>query len=66
MPWTETRPMQRLILSVPAMQVRTPSPLFAVLVSAAKPATNGFSVLTLLTCPLLDRSRTMLPLPDGS
>lgn len=53
MPWTETRPMQRLDLSVPAMQVRTPSPLFAVSsASAAKPATNGFSVLTPLTCHL--------------
>jgi hypothetical protein len=40
------------------MQVRTPSPRFAVfLASAVKPAINGFSVLTLLICHLSDRSR---------
>ncbi len=55
-----------LILSVPAMQVRTPSPLFAVfLVSAAKPATNGFSVLTLLTCPLSLTGRAHHALTPG-
>ncbi len=59
MPWTETRPMQRLDF-IRACHAGTDS--FSALcrlfgISRAKPATNGFSVLTLLTCPLSDRSR---------
>lgn len=53
MPWTETRPMQRLDF-IRACHAGTDSfsALCRLLASAAKPATNGFSVLTLLTSPL--------------
>jgi hypothetical protein len=68
MPWTETRPMQRLDF-IRACHAGTDSfsALCRLLASAVKPAINGFSVLTLLTCHLSGPvACATLPLPDGS
>lgn len=47
MPWTETRPMQRLDLSVPASLVRTLFPHCAVAsASVVKPGISGSNDLT--------------------
>ncbi|BBM24614.1 hypothetical protein FJMB80055_29870 [Enterobacter hormaechei] len=53
MPWTETRPMQRLDF-IRACHAGTDSFLPSAVSSASveKPVTNGFSVLTPLTCHL--------------
>ncbi len=53
MPWTETRPMQRLDF-IRACHAGTDSfsALAVFLASAVKLAINGFSVLTPLTCHL--------------
>lgn len=63
MPWTETRPMQRLDF-IRACHAGTDS-FAAFLASAEKPATNGFNVSTLLTSHLSLTARARHTLTPG-